>query len=557
MSSFSTLCKYEFKKQFPFKLKKGRVDILGNLLSILITLLIVAVVITLLSAIAVNYVAIKLNKVRDPLARANELLNLFYAVIIVAMSFMCVETMRKTLTQKKDREMFLRLPVKPQTIFLSKLAMLMLGNYIIGFFLIVPVNVIIFMALKPAATFWLTTFLVWVLLPIIPFFIATVLLVPYIKFIDFVSNKYIVLFVLVSLILIGAFILYSGLLTVVQSLLETGSIKFLFNEDFINFLQSLLTWTYPANMFASIALGQNLLKAILIVIGCVAVSIAVIYAITKTLFYVTLYKNDNRLKTGRKKDGYKRLSPVLSLIKKEFISVFREPKHMFSYFAIATAMPIMVYCCYTLFESLISNSLGLSANFALALLIVLVFSILTNTFCATNISRDGLAALKSKVFPIKPSRLLLSKVLFCAIVSTLSVIVSVVMLVAATSLLIFEGLLCCVIGVLFSFSQIFLATRMDLNHAKVSASPIEVEKISNRTVSKVVFLGLVLAILLGIMAMFISIFATASGIGFIQKLNLKSWYTYLFPAIGSVLYLSFALFYYTYKIDKSFERLIA
>ena len=557
MSSFSTLCKYEFKKQFPFKLKKGRIDVLGNLLSILITLLIVTVVVALLSTIAMNYVAIKLDKIKAPLDRAYELLNLFYTVIIVAMSVMCVETMRKTLTQKKDREMFLRLPVKPQTIFLSKLAMLMLGNYIIAFFLVIPINIIIFLALQPAWTFWLTTALVWLLLPIIPFFIATVLLVPYIKVIDFISNKYILLFVLVSLILIGAFMLYSGLLSIVQSLLETGSIKFLFNEEFINFLQSLIKWTYPANMFAALALGRDTAKAVLIILAGVAVSLVAIYLITKKLFYVTLYKNDNRLKTGKKKTGYKQLSPVLSLIKKEFIAIFREPKHMFSYFAIATAMPVMVYCCYTLFESLIRNSLGLNANFSLALLIVLVFSILTNTFCATNISRDGLSALKSKVFPIKPSRLLLSKVIFCAIVSSFSVIASVVMLIAATSLLIVEGLLCCIIGLIFSVSQIFLATRMDLNHAKVSASAIEVEKISNRTVSKVVFLGLILALLMGIVAMFISIFAAATEIDFIARLNLKEWYAYLFPAIGSLLYLGFSLLYYTHGIEKSFERLIA
>ena len=106
-------------------------------------------------------------------------------------------------------------------------------------------------------------------------------------------------------------------------------------------------------------------------------------------------------------------------------------------------------------------------------------------------------------------------------------------------------------------AQIFIATRMDLNHAKVTASTAEIERISNRTVSKVVFLGLILALVMGLLALFISIFATATSIDFIAKLNLQPWYAYLLPTVGSLLYLGCALLYYTYKIEKSFDRLIA
>ena len=57
------------------------------------------------------------------------------------------------------------------------------------------------------------------------------------------------------------------------------------------------------------------------------------------------------------------ICPLVSLMKKEFICIFREPKHLFAYFSIAASMPLMVYCCYTLFESLIYNMIGLEINF--------------------------------------------------------------------------------------------------------------------------------------------------------------------------------------------------
>ena len=224
MREFWILFKHEFKMQFPLRPQKGRFDFIGSLLSLLTTVLVAAVFVLLVSTIAENYVAVEIDKVAAPLERGKELLNLFYTIIILAMSVICMEKMRSTLTQKKDKELFLRLPVKQQTIFMSKLCTLMIWNYVLAFVLMGSVNVIFYLALKPTlvatgsvAAYWIYSVLAWLFLPMTAFLIATVLLVPYIKFIDFVSNKYVLIFLLLTAILILAFMLYSGLLSIVQS----------------------------------------------------------------------------------------------------------------------------------------------------------------------------------------------------------------------------------------------------------------------------------------------------------------------------------------------------
>jgi len=555
MREFWVLFKHEFKMQFHTR-QKGSFDLLGSLLSLLTTLLVGVVFVMLVSTIVENYIVVEINKVSAPLERARELLNLFYTVIIVAMSFICMEKMRGTLTQKKDRDLFLRLPVKQQTLFMSKLCTLMIWNYLFALLLIVPVNLIFFLALKPGMMFWGYSLITWLLLPMTSFLIATVFLVPYIKVLDFISNKYWLIFLLLSGIVIGAFLLYSGLLEILQSLMETGSIKFLFNEKFIVSLQNLLSWAYPANSFASIVLGQNVNESLLIVVPLTLLALVIVYLVSRGLFRATMYKNENKRQTGKVKTAYTALPPLLALLNKEFISVFRDPKHLFSYFSIAAAMPVMVYSCYTLFESLMINAIGMKIPFSLALLVLLIFSILTNTFCATNITRDGLTALKSKMFPVSASKLLFAKVLFCGLVSSLAIVASAIVLANATSLSAADATLCAGIALLFSLAQIFLATRMDLNHAKVSGSPAEVEKISNRTVSKVVVLGLLLALGLGIGSLLISIFANMTGTEGIVA-QLKPEYAQMLPLFGSVAYLAFALLYYSYRIKKSFDRLVA
>ena len=557
MSEFLTLFKYEFKLQFPFKGKKEKFDFAGSIFSFLITALIVVVFVYLVSTIANNYVLVEINKVSDPTGRALELMNMFYLAIIVIMSLTGVEQMRKSLTERKNREMFLRLPVNPQVIFLSKIAVLLLLNYVLAFILIGSTNVIFYIALKPVWTYWLATFGVWLIFPFVPLLISSLLIIPYIQIINFLKDKYIVIFVLFTALLAGAFFLYSEVLSVVQRLLETGNIKFLFNTEFIETLQRVLLYSFPANSLASIVLGVDLLKSIFIVGAVIVLAITIVYLITNKLFYITLFKNEKRHFKFKKKDKFKPLKPTISLMKKEFISVFRDPKNLFSYFAISLAMPVMVYCCYTLFVSLIENTIGFKIDFSLALLIILIFSVLTNTFCSANISRDGIAFLKMKSLPVKAKVVLTAKVLFCGIVSSLAVILSAVMLVALTNLTITDGIICGALGVFFSIAQVFLATRRDLNHAKLTLGNVEIEKENSKTIAKVVFIGLFVALAAGISSMVVTIFSLGTNIDFIANLNLTKTMAYIIPTLICILYASASLLYYMIGIEKRYSNIVA
>ena len=234
--------------------------------------------------------------------------------------------------------------------------------------------------------------------------------------------------------------------------------------------------------------------------------------------------------------------------------VYREPKYLFSYFTIAFAMPFMVYCCYTLFNTLIFNALGRGFEFSLALIVVLVFTILTNTFCATNITRDGKAALKAKSFPVKASKLLFSKVLFCSIISSLSVVGSVFAIYFAAGMTPINAVTAGVIGLVFSFSQILIATRTDLNCAVVDASPEVVARTSDKTIAKVISIGLFFAVIIGFVTLFVSVF---SGVDpeLLGGLVIDEMYVYIIPAIISLVYFIFGMLFYHVNIEKAFSKL--
>jgi hypothetical protein len=160
------------------------------------------------------------------------------------------------------------------------------------------------------------------------------------------------------------------------------------------------------------------------------------------------------------------------------------------------------------------------------------------------------------MFPVKPSKILLSKVLFCDIVSSLSVIMSAVMLCILADLSIINTILTSVIGLLFSLSQIFIATRMDLNHAKLTAGPNELAKSSNRTIAKTITIGLVFALIIGFLSLFISVFAGITVPDFLGNMNIRESYSYLVPLLVAILYLTVGVFYYSVRIDDAFEKLV-
>ncbi len=554
MSSFKVLLKHEFKMQFKYKKNNKKFDLLGTALSLIITLLIAFVFIYLLKNIVFGYSQIHINKILNKIERSRELLCLIYLIFTVCLSFLCIEKMRVVITEKKYKEIFLRLPVKQESLFLSKLIVLLIWVYTVSFIFILPINVLFYLAIKPAFVFFIKTLFIWLTLPLISFFMSTIFLIPYIKVIDFIKKNNVLVFISLSVILILGFLLYSKILDLVQQLLQTGNIKFIFNENFTSFLQKVLKYAYPINCFASVMMGKNLVNSILIIFVFVVFSVFVTYFVSKKLYYITLYKTENRKTVKEKDNKYKLNSQMLSLVKKEFITIFRDSKYVFSYFAVAASMPIMTLCCYKLFETLIQNMLGISVSlkvtFSLALILILIFSVLTNTFCSTNVTRDGKALLHVKSYPLKTSKIMISKVILCFSVSSLAILVSGVLLIATTSLSILNGIYSMILGIMFSLSQIFLSTRMDLNHACLSDVSLEVERKSNQTIAKVISLGIVLSMIIGFVSLFISIFART------KSMNISIVFAYIIPLIISVVYLLLSSLYFFKNLDDKFYNLV-
>ncbi len=553
MKEFWPLFKYEFKLHTSFIRKGDKKDWLGFMLGILTIVFIVGVCVKFLAKILGNYLIVELNKVYEPLVRAVEILNLLYIIVFIVMTFIFLERARKIFADKKNKVAFMRLPISQRNIFLSKFLILTIHVYITCASFILTINVVLSTLLPFGASFWFATIVICAFMPLACLFFVALLIVPYIKIIEYLAHKYTLLFFLFTVVLVVAFIAYSQILGIVQTLLTTGSIRFLFNEDFITGMQSLYKFSYLSSAYVSILIRKGALLDWLVIVSFAIFSLFFMYVVSKKLYRLTLYRQPVRDISVRTPKTVKQRSSFVALLKKEFICVYRQPGYMFNYLSVAMSMPIMVYTCFTLFETLMYNTLGIRINFALALSIILVFGVLTNTFCATNVSRDGFGILKMKTLPIKANKLFFAKISFCTIISSLAVIVASVLLMALTNLQVGEGFLCILIGIAFTIAQVLVATKLDLNYAKVSLSNLEMEKQSTKTLSKVILIGVVLAVLASCSVILFAILS--SGLNLTANVKFVRVCMYVVPVLIGAIYLICAILYYRRKMFRSFEKL--
>lgn len=556
MSNFGILFKKELKENLFSRGKGEKRDVFSTIFILILILIIIAAFVYIALSVVKGYVTLKHESdvnfnVDFSYIRGAEMLNLLYSAFSFLLVFYILEKERRIIIDTKDRPIILRLPIKSSTIFLSKFLVIYCLSLFTSFCFILPVNIIFYFALGTFdITFIFGTLVNIIALPLFPFFIATLLLIPYNMVLRFFKEKQFITLIFYVLIIGLGFYLYNGLLDIFRQLLETGNIKFLFNADNIKLLNNLYKYNYPLNFFVNISLNINTLMSYLGVLVVLIITLAASFSLANIMFKHTLYTN-NPVKNKLYHTSLKAKKPFVSLLKKEFLLTYRDNGNLFSYFAIAIAMPLMVYASFTLFKDLISNAIGLELDFVLGMLILFVFIVLTNTYSSTNISREGSAFLKSKTFPYSAKKLFLAKVTFAFIVSSIASIVSTCLIIIFGNLSVLESIIIILMGLVFTLSQILLGTKMDLNKANLVLNNYEIVKKQERTITKLVFSGLLIALVLGVLLIF--------GDTILPSMIGKDVSTVLVIVLALLVplaYLVYAILFYLYRLETRFKNLV-
>ncbi|MBR4801168.1 MAG: hypothetical protein IK048_05840 [Clostridia bacterium] len=507
MNRFLLLTKKQIEDSVPqpFKRNGNRRGLSSMIVSTLLMLLLIAVMATAFVAIfgklSATYVNIKINRLPDVAAREYELMTMCYFALILV--FVCTSTagLSRALFESGDLDALVTMPFSANDLFFSKLASVYIKQTAISIFFVTAINFTFFVATNTLTAYGgLVSFAVAFALPLVPLAISSVVVLPYYLLKRSLGSRYLLYFLLMTVV-VGLFLVgYSYVFTLADALLDSGKISTLFNERTMAKISQFVTYAYPANIIANLLLERELGKSfgIFVAINVVATGLGIV--IVKAIFTRALQARISLPVPHSKKKrlDFTEHSKAFGLFKKEFLSVIRTPSYSYMFFTTAAVVPIMVFFSARIGLGLVENLVGEHGyGFEISTFIVLLYGTLNNTFCSTNVSRDGSGAITMKALPYSPTAILSSKVAICSIVSFFSIAVSCIILGATGLERPIDAFVTFLSAIMIAAAQIFFATRLDLMRPHFSNTEDGEIKEANSTVSTVISLGLLTSFAIG------------------------------------------------------------
>ena len=486
---------------------------------------------------------------------AYEALVILYTVFFLFMCFIGTSSTIKVLYYKGDNEILMRYPVSGTEVFVSKTLFLIITQFAITAVVLVPFLVGYATTMGLGEEFYKLIPVSVSFMMVIPFLLSNILAIPIMHLTNKIRNKF-------GLIIVGLAILVT-LMFAVYMLLFDKMVTFMndtefsvFSDGFVQIIRDVATYLIPMKYFADVLLNHELYIAYPVLVAIAGLSfIGTILVIVK-LYPKTLLNNIEVEGSAFKRKTKNRRSPIfIALLRKEFLQVFRSVNYSFQYFVLACAMPVMVYFCNNITMQLGKDQIGEQIALGMTLLVMLIFATVITSFSATSISREGDNFYHTKVAPVSIVKQLFVKFFMYLIVSVLANGVCVGVLIFTKQVEIVVGLWLFGIVESLAIGMTLTSMRFDIKHPYFNLSG-EGEVVNNNASTTLsVVMGFVVAIVEGVLCMFLSYLAHDGFIVPGTEFVITQELMYIVCTGFAVIFLICSIFNYCFKLKKVYDKI--
>ena len=405
------------------------------------------------------------------------------------------------LFEAKDNDLLFSLPISKSKIFFTRLFKLISFEFLYNSLFMVPAMIVYAMFEKTNINFYIISFIMLILLPIIPTIIACI--IGYIiKGIASRSKaKNIVQIVLTTIMLLFIFYASFNMQGFIANITQ--------NANSIN--DAITKIYYPAGLYIKLIQNFNILD--LVTLLAINIIPAIIFVYIASIFYFKITsrlgeKGNNKKKANWAKDEnktFKVKTQLSGLINKEIKRFLSSPV-----FVINAGFGIILVAVFTIaitinFDGIIEsmmhgNDIGISIDDIKAILPKIYYGFIVFASCMTSItssmiSLEGKSFNITKSLPVAPEKILLAKVLASNIISIPIVLISDVIFFVAFKINITDIVFILLASVIMPTVTALIGILMNLTYPKMDAtSDTEVVKQSMSS-GLSVFIGMFLGIL--------------------------------------------------------------
>ena len=432
-----------------------------------------------------------------------EALVLLVTAIFIFMLFTGISSTIKVLYYKGDNEILMRYPVSGAEVFISKTLFLFLSQFIVTTVVMAPFLVAYASVSGLGVAFYVKIPVPILLMVFINFFLSNILAIPIMHLTNRIRNKFILIIIGLAILVTAGFALYMLLFNSMVTYMNDTAFS-VFSDDMVAVIETVAKWLIPAKYFADVMVGKELYIAYPALIGMLGLTLIGMIFIIYFLYAKTLLNNVEVEGSAFKHVTKNRRRPIfVTLLRKEFLQVFRSVNYSFQYFVLACAMPVMIYFCNEITGRLGENQIGEQIALGMTMLVMLIFATVITSFAATSTSREGDNFYHTKVAPVSIQKQLFAKFTMFFLVSVAANAVCAVVLYFTKQVNLTDAIWLFVMVELVAIAETLIAMRMDIAHPYFNLSGEGEVVNNNASTTLAVAMGFAVAVVIGIICMFL------------------------------------------------------
>ncbi|UOQ43556.1 ABC transporter permease [Halobacillus salinarum] len=404
------------------------------------------------------------------------LLFVFMSMVYILVSFTSILS---SFYFAEDVEAFIALPLQPYQIIAGKSAVPFIQLYGVNTAIVLPSLFMYGNASGSEAAYYVYAFIVWLFLPVLPFVIAAILLMFFMRFANISKNKD------RTKVLAGifSFVFLIVFNVIIRMNMDAGkmseNVASMIHEK--NGMLTMITQFFPNAYFGSMGLSEasNWVGLIhLLIYVCLSiVCILIFMTLGQSLYFkgVLGLSGGSRQKSkdlSLKGEGKQRPIVFAALIK-ELKVIFRTPTFFTQIVIQSLLFPFFLIVVFFMESSSTFNQLGsMVSNYdAKSLLLIMVgFTSLVvgvNPAAITSVSRDGKSWFTHLYLPVSAEAIMFSKVLAAFLLNALSIVIIGVISLVIFHVPFYTWVLWFILSLFISLATSLLGTVVDLYDPKL------------------------------------------------------------------------------------------
>lgn len=510
MGGLKTLCKMQLKDRINLSfLKSVKQTIFKVVLSLLKFALITVVI------YFGFYILSYLRLVSLLPGVPENLFEVIFTCLMLLSIVVCSFGLVKTLYFAKDNFMLLTMPVDRTKVFLSKLIVFYIYEFIRNLNYFLPLLVAYGLINKMPFYYFFWLVLAMFIITLIPVCIGALLSIPLMYIQNFVKSYKFLEYTLVVVLIAGVSV---GLILVINSipanfdLIGTWGTTFWNIQNFLNTFNKIFmpfTWMSIAIVGKRYGISNNLFRleqwiSILIILGGIAIIFGLTYLLVRPMYFHMAstpfeYKKDKVTKTipNKKQNAF------WSGVVKDFKLNFRTPSKFYSLVAVIIGLPTSIFLLNKIYSAMDTRLTGTNMSIAFNILLILLIALSSNTMLAHVYSEEGNARYQLKTNPKPQMNSLVSKLVINVIGMTLSILITVIIFASFLKINVLNTILIFVFIESLYLGHMLHSVELDIMNPQTQRYQTEGDNLSNPNDIKSVIFAFLISIIFAFITYFL------------------------------------------------------